>query len=518
MTNILLISGDVVNQHMGGTGVRNWELARALAVHHQVTLAIPNHTDLRPKNFRLHFFDFQKGDLRSLAGEADVLILHGMLLHFHPYLRELGIPMAVDLYVPYLLENLVWHDRDDWSEWIPAYEEYLRIQLELLRAGDFFFCASERQRDYWLGWLHAQKRVNPHTYREDPTLRKLIDIVPFGVPDEAPVHTHPVIKGVVPGVNATDRVILWSGGLWDWLDPLSLIQAVAILAPRHPEIKLYFMGTRHPNPIVKGMTMPERAIELCRELDIYNKVAFFGDWVPYQERENYLTEADLSVISHPSDVETHFSFRTRALDSIWAGLPMIITKGDAMADWVEDENLGATVPPGDVVALATAIEGVLSGGKEAYSTSFNRLRGKLRWNQVVSPLDEYCQAPAFAPDKGHYLTETERMVKDKDAFLERVVNEKDAFLEKVVNEKDAFLEKVVNEKDAFLEKVVNEKDTFLEQVLRDKDALLEQVVQEKDAYLNNVILERDAIQQTLDRYHRLLPYRIYRWFKRIFGR
>jgi len=485
MTNILLISGDTVDSNMGGVGVRNWELARALAGHHQVTLAIPNQTDLHPKNFRLHTFDLKKGDLRSLAVEADVLIVHGSLLHFHPYLRELGVPLAVDLYVPNLLESLVWHDQDDWSRWIPAYEEYLRVQLDLLRAGDFFFCASERQRDYWLGWLHAQKRINPHTYRQDPTLRKLIDVVPFGLTDGAPVATHLVMKGVIPGIAASDRVILWSGGLWDWLDPLTLIRAMAVLVPRHPELKLYFMGTRHPNPVVSGMTMPERAMALSQELEVYNTVVFFGDWVPYQERENYLAEADLSVISHQSHVETHFSFRTRALDCIWAGLPLIITQGDTMADWVENEHLGATVPPGDVAALAVAIEGVLSQGKEAYSASFDSLREKLRWEHVIGPLVDFCQAPATAPDKGHYMTETERMVQAKDAFLEQVVRDKDA---------------------------------FLEQVVRDKDAFLEQVVDKKDAYMNGVILERDAIQQTLDRYRRLLPFRIYRWFKRILGR
>ena len=479
MTNILLISGDVVNQNMGGTGVRNWELACSLADNCQVTLAIPNPTDLQPKNFYLQTYDLEKEDFRPLASKADALIVQGMLLHFHPYLRDIGIPMAVDLYVPYLLENLVWHDQDDWNKWIPAYEEYLRIQLEQLRAGDFFFCASERQRDYWLGWLHAQKRINPHTYRQDPSLRKLIDVVPFGLPNGQPHASHPVMKGVIPGIAVTDRVILWSGGLWDWLDPLTLIRAVADLASRHPNLKLYFMGTRHPNPIVVGMDMPERAIQLSRELNVYNTAVFFGDWVAYQDRENYLAEADLSVVAHPAHIETHFSFRTRTLDCIWAGLPLIITQGDAMADWVEKEHLGTTVPAGDVAGLVDAIEGILSQGKEAYASSFESLREKLRWERVVVPLVDFCQTPALAPDKGHYLTETERMVQAKDDFLDRVVRDKDAFLEQVVHDKDA----------------------FLDQVVREKDTKFETVVQE--------------MQKELDRYHRFLPFRMYRSLKKI---
>ena len=131
----------------------------------------------------------------------DVVILSGPILHFHPYLCELGIPVAVDLYVPSLLESLVWHDCDEWSSWIPAYEEYVRVQNELIRAGDFFFCASERQRDYWFGWLHSQKRVNPHTYRQDASLRKLIDVVPFGISEDRPQKQGFLIKGHIPGIS-----------------------------------------------------------------------------------------------------------------------------------------------------------------------------------------------------------------------------------------------------------------------------------------------------------------------------
>ncbi|MDQ7029881.1 MAG: hypothetical protein Q9O62_08955 [Ardenticatenia bacterium] len=52
--------------------------------------------------------------------------------------------------------------------------------------GDFFICASERQRDWWLGLLEASGRINPYTFGEDPSLRRLIDVVPFGLPEGPP--------------------------------------------------------------------------------------------------------------------------------------------------------------------------------------------------------------------------------------------------------------------------------------------------------------------------------------------
>ena len=438
MKNVLVISGDTIDKHMGGLGVRNWELAHALSRYCQVTLAIPNQTSLLSDSVQLISYDLIDGDLDSIAQDVNVIVLHGSILHFHPYLRMLDIPIAVDLYVPNLLESLVWHDNDPIENWAPAYEEYLRLQLELLRAGDFFFCASERQRDYWIGWLHAQKRINPHTYHQDPALWKLIDIVPFGLPKGAPNHTKAVLKGVHPGINSDDKMILWSGGIWDWLDPLTLIRALADISPRYPQIKLYFMGTQHPNPLVNGMEMPQTAINLSRELGLFGKSVFFGDWVPYDERQNYLAEADLGVITHPGHIETHFSFRTRVLDYIWAGIPFIITEGDAWADLAKKENIGYTVAPGDVKGLAVAIENLITeNAKVKYADSFDKLRQSLRWDKVILPLAKFCSDPYLSPDKTQYLTEVERIGRDKDAFLQQVIQDKDAYLEQVIQEREA---------------------------------------------------------------------------------
>lgn len=440
MKKIFIVSGDTVDVNMGGVGVRSWELARALAKDFEVRLAVPNQTSLQQPGIELISFDLQKDDLRPYLEDVGVIITQGFVLHFHPYLRESGIPLAIDLYVPFLLEGLVWH-HEEFESWIPAYEEYSRVQGELLRAGDFFFCASERQRDYWLGWLHAQKRINPHTYMADPTLRKLIDLVPFGLPEGKPKLDHPVLKGVHPGIGPNDRVLIWSGGIWDWLDPLTLIRAVAELTPRYPALKLYFLGTRHPNPVISGMSMPDRAIELSKQLEVYERSVFFGDWVPYEERSNYLAESDLSVVSHLSHIETHFSFRTRVLDCFWAGLPLVVTEGDAMSELVKETGIGIVVPPNDVHAMADAIEQLLNNlDQPAYEAAFDRLRERFCWENAIAPLRRFCQEPHFAPDKGHYLTDVERISRDKDAFLERVVADYKA----IIADRDAAIERYRN--------------------------------------------------------------------------
>src|SRR5205823_4208253 len=107
----------------------------------------------------------------------------------------------------------------------------------------------------WLGALGALGRINPLNYDADPSLRSLIDVVPFGVDDVSPVQHRHAIRGVVDGITADDEVLLWGGGVYNWFDPLTLIRAVDTLRARRPNLRLYFLGMKHPNPEVPQMRM-----------------------------------------------------------------------------------------------------------------------------------------------------------------------------------------------------------------------------------------------------------------------
>src|SRR4029434_10208520 len=137
---------------------------------------------------------------------------------------------------------------------------------------------------------------------------------------------------------------------------LTVIQAVAALHQSHPRLKLFFMGWKSPNPQVPPMRMAERARELAHSLGVLDRNVFFGnDWIPYEERVNYLLDADAAVSAHFDLPETRFSFRTRILDYLWAGLPILTTGGDHLAEIVEARGAGLALPYRDVHAWSSAI-------------------------------------------------------------------------------------------------------------------------------------------------------------------
>lgn len=405
---VLLVVNSAIGPRMSGPGIRYWEFARSLGrvSNLDVTLAtVPGIAAQCPDqemSCQLRA-SRDEADLRALARQADVVIAPGAVVSLYPSLLEVGKPLVLDLYIPLLLEELQRTRPESLSEQALFFDRLRRSTMTQLLSADLILCASEKQRDYWLGALSAVGRVNPYAHSQDPTFRHLVAVVPFGLPSQPPRHTRRVLKGVFPGIGPDDKVLLWGGGLYDWLDPLTLIRAMDSLATRRLDVKLFFMGVDHPNLQEVQRRGTRETLDLTDDLGLSGRNVIFNDWVPYDERENFLLEADIGVSLHRDHLETRFSFRTRFLDYVWAGLPIIATRGDVLGGVVEREGLGRVVDPGDVDGLVKAILDLIETPnlRQTYKSRFEQVAAAYRWEVVTRPLIAFCSAPRLAPDKGH---------------------------------------------------------------------------------------------------------------------
>ena len=394
------MTNDVLLSRMAGPAMRAWSIAQNLSNEHEVWLLTTSpHCTVHSDRFRV-----ASTGLKGIAAAeqwADVMILQGYGATQNPLLARSPKVIVSDLYDPIHLETLAF-TKDIGGEFRTyAVRKAAEAAHDQLRRADYIICASERQRDFYLGQLSVLGRIDALTYNLDPTLRSLIDVVPFGLPDLDPIHTRPAVRGVVPGIGYDDDVLLWAGGVYNWLDPLTLIEAVHRLSARRPTVRLYFMGLRHPNPSHPRMRMAIAAQALAERLGVINRYVFFNEgWVDYDDRQNFLLEATLGVTSHFDSVETRFAFRTRALDYFWAGLPVVSTRGDALAELVERRNLGLTVPAEDPIALEDALHQLLADTKLAEACRSNVLytRESFRWSTALEPLAAFCRAPHRAAD------------------------------------------------------------------------------------------------------------------------
>ncbi|HAJ35010.1 MAG TPA: hypothetical protein DCL15_04895 [Chloroflexi bacterium] len=400
---VLFISQDVIGRSMAGPGIRTYHLSGILARHMPTVVAVPNSNvdDIPPNGAEFVHFDLNHQEsLAPLVHRSSVCIAQGDITNLYQELGTTSAALVIDGYTPHLAEYLATWQHRPLAEQVSGWQQRLQMLHRQYSVGDFFLCASERQRDWWLGLLEAHGRVNPATLCDDPSLRRLIDVVPYGLHNKPIQHTDNVIRNVWPGIGEDDKVLLWGGGLWPWLDPLTAIQAVANLWIQRQDVRLIFPGTRHPNPLVETMpTHTAAARQLADDLGLTDKAIFFGDWIAYEDWDNVLLESDIALSLHFDTLETRLAFRTRILDYIRAGLPSIVSAGDATAEIIAQRNLGIVTPIADVVAVTRALATLLDAPRSLYTANFAAARAQLTWEVAAEPLVRFCLNPRHAPDK-----------------------------------------------------------------------------------------------------------------------
>jgi len=446
---VLVIASDTIGERMAGSGIRYWNFARVLGAQQAVTLATPNETTLEPPpgvtcvSYSAPTEDERGAILTRLIEEHQVVVAqHLPYLFADPDLLA-SRHLVLDLYAPWVLEKLE-YSRIDPVRGEPNRKDDVTILSRLLSLGDYFLCASERQRDYWLGALTVAGRLELGHIQADPELRNLIEVVPFGLPGEMPVMTGDGPRESFPAIGPNDPVLIWNGGLWNWLDPLTAIRATGILASQgHENVRLVFMGTRSPGAQVAEMSMVGDAIALANELDLLDTNVFFNEWVPYDERHNWLLQADIALSLHYPTVEARFSFRTRLLDNLWCGIPTVATRGDVLADLVSQEGIGWTVAPGDAVDVAGAIKQLLDRETgQRVRSRIATVAGEYTWEMVTRPLQDYCRNPRRAAERRTdlpadvYLHDLERLYTETAQYardLERAVELKNGEIQALAN-------------------------------------------------------------------------------------
>lgn len=401
--SVLVISADVIGQEMAGVGIRSYEFAKALAPHADVTLAAIEGKSPPPPGEQVVLYRNQDPSaLKPHVMAADVIVTQPQWPTLMGWMRRSNARLIFDCYVPELLEVLA-----GFSTTSAPYRALVgglitdRV-LSAFHIGHHFMCASEKQRDLWMGAMLAERLIQFSVYERDPTFESTIASVPFGVSAEPPRRVaNQGVRARFPQIAADDEVVLWNGGIWGWLDAPTAVRAIGLLAERRPRVRLVFMGAARHRP-AQLATQEVRA--LAEELGLLDRVVFFNDsWVPYEERGSWLLDADCAVSAHVDHLEARFAFRTRLLDCFWSGLPIVCTRGDDLASLVERDDLGRTVPPSDPTVMAEAINYVLDRGKPAYASALESAAQSFAWSEVTRPLVGWALGEGHPPRLGDHL-------------------------------------------------------------------------------------------------------------------
>ena len=411
---LLILCPDLIGPRMAAPGARYHELARVLSRQARVTLASPWPIELELPGVRRALLTQESA--AALVAEADVVLVQGHLTARFPALAQVRVPLIVDLYDPMLLEGLHLSNERPLASRQYSHERLLALTLQQLHLGDYFLVANRAQRDYYLGMLSAVNRVSPAWAARGEDARRLIGLVPCGIPSAPPAPSG-ILKGVRPGIPADASVILWGGGLWDWMDPLTAIRAMARVHAARPEARLILWGTRRPGSTMSDSTMSGstmsggehaphavagEARRLAAALNLLDRAVFFEEWVPYAERGAWLAEADLGLSLAKPSLEARFAHRARLLDCLWAGLPAVASPGDPLAARLVRDGTGVTVRAGDPDRLAQVLIELLAdpARRAAMRARIGEVRARHTWERAARPLVRWLENPRVDETRG----------------------------------------------------------------------------------------------------------------------
>jgi len=331
--NVVVITRDAVGERMAGPGIRATYLARELGKHFPTTL---------------------NGDIR----DADVIIgqpVRGL------FKRRRGQRIVYDLFDPQVLElRELYGNAPSPRQRIHLAAEWFRLMFAL-RHADLLMCAAPKQREFY-----DQLKSSDTPWIE----------VPFGIDLE---ETRACPK-------PQDNLVVWGGGVWEWLDPGLAVDAVVQLNREGVRCRMLFMGRARPNPHAVDRRRESRFDELLARGN--GLVDANADWVPYAERLSWLRAGKVAIMLHRPTAEADYSIRTRLFDAIAAGVPVVATERGFAADLVAREGLGIVVPPSDREAVASAIRRLLTDDTFHMTCVENlkRIRPRFAWEVVTRPL------------------------------------------------------------------------------------------------------------------------------------
>jgi glycosyltransferase involved in cell wall biosynthesis len=362
---VLVATDDRIAPAMAGSALRAWELGRALAAEHDVIVAgAPGSCAPAADG---------PGVVESPPWRwAEAIVAAPWILQ--PAALASGVRLVVDGITPLLAELAAMPP--SWRVLRRRRTAACRLPLAAARA-DAVLMAGEAQRRWW-------SRQLARAGRPDAPLLE----VPFGIGPSPPDEVEPV-----PGVPEGWSVVLWWGGVWPWLDLETLLAARAVL------------GAEPVSVVVPVASRPGSSSSQLTAADLRSQAARFGlrppqvvgltHWAAYEVRHRMLNRAAvLAVLHHPGE-EAELAFRTRAMDGLWAGVPLLVSEGGEVARLVAERGWGRTAPVHDPEAVAHAVHELMAVAGDVVA----RLRAdrqQWRWERVTEPLCRYLAEPVGA--------------------------------------------------------------------------------------------------------------------------
>lgn len=303
-------------------------------------------------------------------------------------------PVWMDIYGDYLTIMQLAAFRRRSNRGVPTTIAFMR---QVLQRGDVFSACGAPQAHMMVGELAMAGRLTWQT-----TGYEFARVVLPGAPmtDAAPSfpsspRARPALAAA--GVQADDFVVLWCGGYNTWTDVDTLFAALELAMTGDPRVRFVSIGA---SAYAAPQTQYQRFSAMIEGSSHRARYHLLG-WRPWGEIPAYYRDSDVGLNVDAMHYETVYGTRTRLLEMISAGLPVITTEGCELSCLLRDRAAGLCFAPGDARALAghiLALSRDLPRRDQLARRALQCARADFSFAETTRPVREWARAPQFAPD------------------------------------------------------------------------------------------------------------------------
>jgi glycosyltransferase involved in cell wall biosynthesis len=267
---------------------------------------------------------------------------------------------------------------------------------QVLNAGDAYSVCSSPQKHLLVGELAMSGRLNRHTFGYE-----FAHLILPGSPAITNSNSTQLMdKDILSqhGIGADDFVVLWSGGYNTWTDIDTLFKGLVAAMNSDARIHYVSVGDSTYQALDNVYLRLQEKIARSPHRDRFHMLG----WRPWNEMESYYHSSDLGLNIDAIHYETIYGTRTRLLEMLVAGLPVITSLGTELSYLLQSHGAAITFQVGDWQALAAgilALAGDESRRQEMRILAKDYAQNGLSFYQTTTPLREWVKDPQRAPDK-----------------------------------------------------------------------------------------------------------------------
>jgi glycosyltransferase involved in cell wall biosynthesis len=141
-------------------------------------------------------------------------------------------------------------------------------------------------------------------------------------------------------------IVIFVGNFYEWHDVTTLLKAFVEVLKIYPDARLILVGDG---------TNRQAMAQLATNLNIAHAVVFTG-MVAHKDVPHYIAAADIAIVPYPILKQDIWLSPLKLFEYMATGKAIIASNVGQLSEWVSDGRSALLIPPGDVSAMARAIE------------------------------------------------------------------------------------------------------------------------------------------------------------------